>query len=154
MKKSVHVSELTFSVPSLSRALAVSYFEFQLDILTKLAEHIVHIDGVVGSSSTVTTTPKLLWIKGFIFLTSPRGVLPRGVLSRYEQLGEHELSTLSGWLTCRNRRGGFVGRMTIINAYIRLIAMAVSRFQNKRRLSHKAYKYSPLSMHSYQWYTH
>ena len=66
---------------------------------------------------------------------------PRGVLRRYEQLGEHELSTLSGWLSCRNRRGGFVGGMTILNAYIRLIAMAVSRFQNKRKLPHKAYKY-------------
>ena len=28
----------------LSRALAVSYFEFQLDILAQLVEHIVHID--------------------------------------------------------------------------------------------------------------
>ena len=27
---------------------------------------------------------------------------PRGVLRRYEQLGEHELFIVSGWLSCRN----------------------------------------------------
>ena len=38
----------------LSKAPAVSYSEFQLDILTKLAEHIVHIDGAnEGSVSPV-----------------------------------------------------------------------------------------------------
>ena len=48
--------EAKMSKSQLSKAPAVSYREIQLDILTKLAEHIVHIDGVVGSSPTVTTT--------------------------------------------------------------------------------------------------
>ena len=41
-----------------SKAPAILNREFQLDIWNKLSEHIVHIDGVTGSSPVATTNPK------------------------------------------------------------------------------------------------
>ena len=63
----------------LSKAPAVSYSEFQLDILTKLAEHIVHINEAVGSSPTVTTASEGLICKSSEFFCLPASPL-RGAL--------------------------------------------------------------------------
>ena len=70
--------------------------------MAQSVEHIVHIDGVVGSSPTVTTKAEAVENQRLLlFIPSPWGARPRGVLRRYEQLEEHVLSTLSGWLSCR-----------------------------------------------------
>ena len=51
-------------------------------------EHIVHIDGVVGSSPTVTTKAEAVENQRLLlFIPSPWGALPRGVLRRYEHFG-------------------------------------------------------------------
>ena len=75
--------------------------------MAQSVEHIVHIDGVVGSSPTVTTKAEAVENQRLLLLClHPGGVLPRGVLRRCEQLGQPELSELSsgsvvgksGWL--------------------------------------------------------
>ena len=64
----------------LSKAPAVSYCKIQLDILTKLAEHIVHIDGVVGSSPTVTTRAEAVENQRLLLLCLHPGVHCPGVV--------------------------------------------------------------------------
>ena len=79
--------------------------------MAQSVEHIVHIDGVVGSSPTVTTKAEAVENQRLLlFMPSPWGALPQGVLRRYEQLGQPELSELlsgsvvgkSGWLNWWN----------------------------------------------------
>ena len=91
----------------LSKAPAVSYCEIQLDILTKLAEHIVHIDGVVGSSPTVTTRAEAVENQRLLLLCIHPGVHCPGVVfvgvngsdnPNCQNCRLAQLPELSGWL--------------------------------------------------------
>ena len=64
--------------------------------MAQSVEHIVHIDGVVGSSPTVTTKAEAVENQRLLlFIPSPWGALPRGGFRRCERLGQPELSELS-----------------------------------------------------------
>ena len=75
--------------------------------LTTCGEHIVHIDGVTGSSPTVTTKAQPLKIKGCNFF-NPSASLSRGSLRRRERL-EPPFRSHGRLAQLPENRGGLVG---------------------------------------------
>ena len=85
-----------------------TFVEFPHGRMAQLVEHIVHIDGVTGSSPVATTNPKKSWeIKAFSFFLSPpervHFPLPTGCISRCERVEQPFRSRESMWTSARRR---------------------------------------------------
>ena len=88
-------------------------------------EHIVHIDGVVGSSPTVTTKAEAVENQRLLLFYPLRGTRPQRYTPSMWTACSPNKATRSGWLRCRNRVG-FIARIRVgLNAVVDVNGMSV-----------------------------
>ena len=93
--------------------------------MAQSVEHIVHIDGVVGSSPTVTTKAEAVENQRLLLFYPLRGTRPQRYTPSMWTACSPNKATRSGWLRCRNRVG-FIARIRVgLNAVVDVNGMSV-----------------------------